>query len=225
MKKVGLLILALVVALGGLGAGYAMWSDEINIEGRVGTGTVDIDVTGATSMYVWKTADHGIASGTTLPENTKAVAYAVVTYGADDADTVNFNFHNLFPLEDDCGGSYCASFYGVYNGSIPAHVNADLKAKGSDAQKLEWLWDNGYVKVEVKVNDLTVDPDSIIQLHNGDTYGVQLCITIPQDFNDNAPEGYEEDVNTQRYLSGISGGFEATITAFQWNEDNRIGAN
>lgn len=38
MKKIGLLCLALVLALGSLGIGYAMWSDTLTIVGNVNTG-------------------------------------------------------------------------------------------------------------------------------------------------------------------------------------------
>lgn len=44
MKKFGLLCLTLVLALGSIGAGYAMWSDTVYIEGTVSTGTVCLGV-------------------------------------------------------------------------------------------------------------------------------------------------------------------------------------
>jgi len=44
MKKIGLLCLALVLALGALGVGYALWWDEVTIEGTVQTGTVSIEI-------------------------------------------------------------------------------------------------------------------------------------------------------------------------------------
>jgi predicted ribosomally synthesized peptide with SipW-like signal peptide len=40
MKKIGLISLALVLAMGGLGVGYAKWSDTITINGPVTTGSV-----------------------------------------------------------------------------------------------------------------------------------------------------------------------------------------
>ena len=42
MKKIGLIVLALVVALGALGAGYAAWSQDLTISGNVSTGTFDV---------------------------------------------------------------------------------------------------------------------------------------------------------------------------------------
>jgi hypothetical protein len=44
MRKIGLLCLALVLALGTLGVGYAMWSDEVTIEGTVDTGTLRLGI-------------------------------------------------------------------------------------------------------------------------------------------------------------------------------------
>jgi predicted ribosomally synthesized peptide with SipW-like signal peptide len=42
MKKMGFIILAVVLALGALGAGYAAWSQTLTINGSVSTGTYDV---------------------------------------------------------------------------------------------------------------------------------------------------------------------------------------
>jgi hypothetical protein len=41
MKKIGLLSLALVLALGSLGIGYAHWSETLQIKGTIATGDID----------------------------------------------------------------------------------------------------------------------------------------------------------------------------------------
>lgn len=41
-RKVGLIVLAVVVALGALGVGYAAWSQTLTINGNVSTGTYDV---------------------------------------------------------------------------------------------------------------------------------------------------------------------------------------
>jgi hypothetical protein len=43
MKKIGLLALALVFALGALGVGYAHWTETLNIKGSVSTGWIDVN--------------------------------------------------------------------------------------------------------------------------------------------------------------------------------------
>ena len=43
MKKIGLLVMALVLSMGMLGVGYAMWSETLIITGTVTTGEVDVD--------------------------------------------------------------------------------------------------------------------------------------------------------------------------------------
>jgi hypothetical protein len=47
MRKVGLLILALVIALGTLGVGYAKWSDTVIINGTIESGNVCIKFDGS----------------------------------------------------------------------------------------------------------------------------------------------------------------------------------
>jgi hypothetical protein len=44
MKKFGILCLALVIALGALGVGYAAWTDTIFIDGTVSTGSVCLNI-------------------------------------------------------------------------------------------------------------------------------------------------------------------------------------
>jgi predicted ribosomally synthesized peptide with SipW-like signal peptide len=61
MKKIVLISLALVLAVGLLGVGYAMWSDTVTIGGPVTTGSLDltIELEGSTPCdeYYWIDAD------------------------------------------------------------------------------------------------------------------------------------------------------------------------
>lgn len=54
MRKIGLLVMALVLALGTLGVGYASWTDTITIDGTVNTGSVDIEIVDYSNTIVWK---------------------------------------------------------------------------------------------------------------------------------------------------------------------------
>lgn len=48
MKKIGLICLALVLAMGALGVGYAAWTDTVTIDGTVDTGSVELGIVKAT---------------------------------------------------------------------------------------------------------------------------------------------------------------------------------
>jgi len=54
MKKIGLIAIAIVLALGALGIGYAAWTDVITITGSVNTGSVNLDITGVSSTFDYK---------------------------------------------------------------------------------------------------------------------------------------------------------------------------
>jgi len=44
MKKIGLLVLSLVVVLGTLGVGYSMWTQQVTINGTVNTGNIQLAI-------------------------------------------------------------------------------------------------------------------------------------------------------------------------------------
>jgi len=130
MKRIGLLCLALVLALGALGVGYAMWSDTVTIEGTVDTGDVDVNVEKVSSTWVYKNLEthdkvvvHEWGSvAPTPPPNSELIASAVAKIGVED-DTVTVTCTNLFPSVD-----FKVDFLLHYDGSIPARF-----VVGSDA--------------------------------------------------------------------------------------------
>ena len=52
--KIGLLFLALVIALGGLGVGFAAWTDTITLQGTVNTAAVNWEITGSAWGVEWQ---------------------------------------------------------------------------------------------------------------------------------------------------------------------------
>jgi len=242
VKKISILILALVVALGSLGVGYAMWSDDIVIEGTVNTGTVDINIIGLSGTEVYKDLDTGgmavsrwaarAAYGWEKlydwayddpPTNGLLVAWAssALTLDLTDPqapvvvdDSITMDYFNLFP-----GASYCADFVVRYVGSIPVHVYAEIST--TDAW-LQWLWDNDFVSISYLTWDDIVIPSGDIQLHEGDTIKIVLCVTIPQEFDPDGegplPAYNTNDPAVGQDLSGQIGSFTALIKVYQWNE-------
>jgi len=99
MKKIGFIILAVVLALGAIGAGYAAWSQSLAFNGTVASGTFVTDLVNVAAV-----ADtHGVA--------TLAVS------GAGPLKSVTVTAANLYP-----NASEKVTFAIKNSGSVPATV-------------------------------------------------------------------------------------------------------
>jgi len=204
MKKIGLLAVTLVMVLGGLGIGYAAWTDTVNITGTANTGTVDLVVEAYSGMWAWKVPgevpDELVITGENVaPEGalTPAVAYASAAQGAD-LDDIVVTFNNIFPLENGTAYWYADALI-HYAGSIPVKVSvADITVSESlagltptveilyyDAETQEW--------VPARVG---------LQLHYCDYIYILIGLLVPQD---NATQG-------------LRGTVSGTIEVIQWND-------
>jgi len=143
VKKIGILILALVVALGSVGVGYAMWYDTIHVDVSVSTGCVDLEITSVSGTWVYKCIQTYVppAGSNFPPAATKdAIVYTAepITdltayflpvangYATDDSEGtgwlsewVFFHFNNLFPTP---GTPIIADVLFTYPCTVPAHV-------------------------------------------------------------------------------------------------------
>jgi predicted ribosomally synthesized peptide with SipW-like signal peptide len=153
MRKIGLLVMALVLAMGTLGIGYAAWTDTITIDGTVNTGTVDIVIKEVSSTFVYKVEDEpgedademvivhqrknlrggggltwSVVNVPAIPANGILVASANATCPEDDKITITID--NAFPLPD---GELRADFLLHYDGTIPVKVQvSDLGFQDND---------------------------------------------------------------------------------------------
>jgi hypothetical protein len=218
MKKIGLLCLALVLALGALGVGYAAWIDTITIEGTVNTGSVDINVEYYSGTDIYKDLDPAAngamvtvrwvkdAAGATVwsngnpPKDGLLVAWAKAEPGLAD-DTVVVTYNNTFPTS-----SLVADIIVHYVGSVPAMVTANIT---SADQWLIDLWNDGDAGAKGALVDMENGFEFIapieelpIQMHYCDYAKIWLWMDLPQD----------------DALMNLSGNFTAHITAIQWNE-------
>jgi hypothetical protein len=172
MKKIGFLVLAVVLAIGTLGVGYASWTDTIEIDGTVNTGSVDVDVVyfSGTTIYKDLTTDDMVLyfwvkdfagnlefemySPTpvgTLFEVASARTTPKEGYTDPDDDKITITFTNAFPCN-----YLMADFIVHYDGSVPAHLTADFD---SYDPMLEYLWDNDYVHIyacSIGVTDIEI---------------------------------------------------------------------
>lgn len=143
MKRIGLVTLAMVLALGSLGIAYAAWTDDITIEGTVNTGNLDLNVVDYSCSAIYKNmsddslvAWHGWCGddpyalepydplypelGGYLPVASAGAAQAIDGNLEPIDDAVTIWFDKLFP----CQWLY-ADILLEYDGTVPAKLWAD----------------------------------------------------------------------------------------------------
>jgi hypothetical protein len=216
MKKIGLLCMALVLALGMLGVGYALWKDEVTIEGTVNTGTVEIDIIELSETYVYKNitpnaAEPLVKSNVELPAgpgtDLELIASATADIVSTDPKEIEMTFTNIFPTPT--AGPIKADVMLHYNGTVPAHVV--LETDYIDPLLEPYLIETWELS---KDDRQTWDPieDWEIQLHQ--------CYYIWFNVSLNATKLQEDGKDAQGLGLGPSGPltFVKTIMVHQWNE-------
>jgi len=230
LKRIGVLALALLIALGALGTAYAAWTDTVYIGGTVNTGTLDIDIAGVSSTFVYKVPgapDTGFGPETVVhyvpgavdhnpPGGGTLIASAVtVADNTADADTATMTFSGLFPDID-----FVADLLLEYVGTVPAKVQvAEIYATDDPGNKLESLWALGkatkgqdprygaWIDGELSVNDGTdwtyIDDPLGLQLHKYDLVHVTLHVNLPEE---------------EQFQNLVDLGFTGIVTVIQWNE-------
>jgi len=220
MKKIGLLVMALVLALGGLGVGYAAWTDQVTIDGTVETGTLDVEVVYVSYMEVWKDLD----PNSTTYEEAVPVYYAVdadnnvvwqegtppspgvlvasTTSEIVDDDTVSFGFSNLFPCD-----WFMIDVKLHCVGSIPVKLNSVLLESDVADDWVDTLIDSGDISYEMYYWD-NVNHEPIAPYYEGDQLEacdwiiIFILVHIPQN------DIYQD----------VTGGMTMTVDFVQWNE-------
>jgi hypothetical protein len=179
MKKMGLLLIVLVVALGSLGVAYAAWAQDLTIENTVNTGYISASF-----------ADYSV--GTDPYADLSAV---IEGSGATDADLNSLNDELNVTIDDAYPGfSQTIYFKVVNNGTVPFYLTPDaaIVKHGSDvvtniatvtpdisdavivepAATSDWY--SYYLYIPGEGTDSFVDPEQC------DTYIVTIPLTATQ---------------------------------------------
>ena len=228
--KLGAIFLISVMALAGIGAGYAAWTDTITIDGTVNTGSVDINIEYLSGTWVWKYPEHGFgywhgwASTSNPPDVIPADASFVASASADFTevdDTILITTVDLFPCQ-----FFMVDFLIHYEGSVPGRINdltidsdnqllMQLYAEG-DIGYEAWTWTQttedinangpgGMEYMDVEITDVLFG----YQLHYCDWILIKLWIHLPQYWNNGLPT---DD------LMNLEADFTASLGVIQWNE-------
>jgi len=219
--KLGAIFLVSLIALAGIGAGYAAWTDTLYIHGEVNTGSVGWQITEYSGTWVYKVPlgipgadppiDDEIAvrhytypagwTGPLMVNGWIPIAHAYAYKGADDHHAI-VEFDNIFPCIN-----FEADLVITYTGTVPGKINAvilDGANWPTGEGTLDW-----YTELTIEVNPVIGSPYVVpqeqlpgIQLHEGDIIYVIMKIHLPQDNN----------------LMSLSGSFDLTLEVVQWNE-------
>jgi hypothetical protein len=234
LKRMGLLALALVLALGALGVAHALWTDEVYLEGAVETGTLDINPISKSSMFVYKhpvtkdiIIDYPVSEANPpTGYDTIAGAEAMFWNTSGDLDQAQIDFWGLYPEQEfkaDLGLIYC--------GTVPAKVSVatidDPESQNPTDELLVELWDlwkygdedknydpheygiwiDGYhITTDSPPEETYYDSDDLlgVQLHLMERLDLTMHVLLPNDTD---------------YKNKYNLGFSGIISVIQWNEE------
>ena len=192
MKRIGLLALALVLALGTLGVGYAHWFDDAEIIQTVQTGSLELGVRGEAWL-----------SGDLKDEATVCVTHDAFKFLKDTFDyyqTVTVTVGNLYPSV-----WVMENFYIALGGTVPVHLSLDVAYTG-DPDVYTYMT----IAWTVTYPDLTevsgVGLDALILLLNG--FQLHPCDTLMI---------YLDKHLEQEAPQGATASFTLTVTGTQYN--------
>ena len=131
MRKIGLIAMALVLALGALGVGFAAWTDTVTVDGDVDTGVLSWEFTVGNFLDVHEPANYGGDFDTTNPDYTCNIGFDGGTFWTLDKDvswgessisqdgkTFYLTLHNVYPCNFNK-----FTFYVHNNGTLPLKVD------------------------------------------------------------------------------------------------------
>lgn len=191
--------LVAVLALASMGLTYTLWSETLEVDGTVNTGTLDVSIGGS---YVEKVdAGFGPLDEALYDDGSKVDAancsvdgefVGVTGPGENGYDNkLNITVTGGYP------SYYCIVTVTVTNdGNVPVHVNQPVQTSGEGIAGLAPF--DGYVEGDCYAEN--------VQLHTGDSETCEIVIHFEND--DNLNEGA-----TGEYT------FSFEILAHQWNEE------
>lgn len=166
MKRVGLISLALVLALGGLGVGYAAWTDTLYVSGTVTAGEVDWEIVPGTQTQKTDDPDWNcfwdLETGTRQLVDKDVATTTVEIEVAPHPHLMTVTLDNAYPYYYE---HIAFVVHGL--GSIPLRIwKVDFLVDGT---VVETLYANGYVYL-----DLDGDGEYDLEIYWGDGFGDQL---------------------------------------------------
>jgi hypothetical protein len=165
MKKLGVICLVLIMAIGCVGIAYAGWSRTLTISGSVKTGTFDV-----------------VFQSFTAPGNTNGASFTATPV---DSHTYSFTCNNTYP-----GLDAVFNFVLEDTGSVPAKITSIQidSVEYVGAVKKDLPTTDGKYDIRITVGGIgTTGPTSLIDANNGTRSGSITVHTISSSESDNSP--------------------------------------
>ena len=219
MRKIVLISLALVLALGGLGVGYAAWTDTVTVSGPISTGEVSIEFTSSVSIEdpffpppiipgVEALEDKEVTQhGPGFPGFTQRTGKNVA-WGESllvNSDLLQVSFHNVYPHYYNH-----VAFWLHNDGTIPVKIWKYVfrDGAGNILAEFDSDLDTGYV-----VFDLNNNGFDDFEIQWGDNYGAQLEPSDIINISFGVSLLQDEGIQGEENLT-----FTVEAVAIQWNE-------
>jgi hypothetical protein len=182
MKKIGLLLLALVVALGSLGVGYALWTQSLTVYGTANTGYLSASFNPDVRFQ-------------SVPYTTSS--FTITSDGKlDDADQLlnnelNIVLDNVYP-----GYSQTVTFWIDNNGTIPFYASVNP----ADITVLQGGW-SGTPVTDVFTFNADINNEVIVEPGYYNATAYTLEINIPGEDGPLVDETIDPDQNSHYYIT------------------------
>jgi hypothetical protein len=213
MRKIGLLILALIMALGSLGVGYAMWFDDVTVEGTIETGMLVLCIQDYPSYG--EVVSCALPGGGYGDKNWSGW----VSQSGSISCPPSHKFNSIFCVNKDVAW---IEFIPVFD-EIPIHHIKELQVIIHNAYPYFLghvsfeVCNCGNIPIHVGPWIFTQDPSLLIQLNNGagqlepgECHEVSFYVGVTQWLNN--------DPTQELTPQGTDLFFTISLTGYQWNE-------
>jgi hypothetical protein len=164
MKKLGLILLVVIMALGALGAAYAYWSQPLYVNGNVTAGTVAAQFSGSYLIPPSDTGSTGYANA--------GVSLGYSSYGSGTDNVLTITIANAYP-----GMNVTVPFCTYNSGTLPETIGWTSQA-----------WTGGNATLESYITVTANAPSGVIAVGGYNNTG-SIVISMPGSVTDTSVMG------------------------------------
>jgi hypothetical protein len=168
MKKLGIIIIIAILALGAIGAGYAAWNQDLSIHGSATAATFNVTITNS-------------GTNTAVHATTDISTFSIITVTGGGPAPIYVTIDHVIP-----GAVYTIPLTITDNSNIPVNFSVTAATKeGTGSDMSTWITSNPFASLtslnasgSSAGNLVITAPDTLVQ--NSGSYGCVIAITASQ---------------------------------------------